>query len=617
MSMLFSIISATRCRSVHHHLAVDALRFLEGPDAAQWRMLLLHHHDQYLKGAKAPDEVFKDFKNHVLHVRSGEWGGAIDAAAEWRKRTVRAMQEKDWAHTAWCAGVMSHYVVDPFQPFHTHQTEEENVIHRAVEWSFFKSYRQFQAIIERELGGYPALAPLEGDDWLAQMLRGAARDSTKHYETIVDHYNFPVGAKRPTEGLDETLRQAIAPLIARATVSWARVLDKLAAEAAVKPPRVGGALQAFFMTLETPIQKILAAIADSGERAQVAAQYEEFRKTGKVRQTLSEDETTVRALHAAEVLDTPLSSLDARWPREIGTAHAPGRRSRKAKSRSPAPAKAAANTAPAATPHPPPPADPAPAGKAARGKKAAARAGAPAPLAAPEPPPPPPAAPAPSPSPFFNPAGGAPSEPAPAFKSAFTEAPAPAPAPPPPAPVRETPRAAPSLEPEPRPLLLTKKAKKKRGKDAAPERAEFCLRGDSPVQDAPSIGPKTAKRFHAIGIRTVSDLLALSPATAAVLLNTRFITSVDVSDWQAEAVLACTLPNLKSREAQALVACGLADVEAIADADPKALAEGLRVWATSSEGQRAWGKEEPGEDDARTLIDRAKRALVEQPKTLA
>src|SRR5262245_47033794 len=105
MSLLYSVVFGTRCRSNHHRLAVDALRFLQGPDAAAWRTLLLHHHNQYLKGAKAPDDEFKDFKNHVLHVRSGEWGGAIEAAEEWRKRLVRAIKEQDWSHVAWCAGV--------------------------------------------------------------------------------------------------------------------------------------------------------------------------------------------------------------------------------------------------------------------------------------------------------------------------------------------------------------------------------------------------------------------------------------------------------------------------------------------------------------------------------
>jgi hypothetical protein len=46
---------------------------------SDWRNLLLHYHAEYLGGAKAPDEVFKDFKNHVLHVREKEWGGAIEA----------------------------------------------------------------------------------------------------------------------------------------------------------------------------------------------------------------------------------------------------------------------------------------------------------------------------------------------------------------------------------------------------------------------------------------------------------------------------------------------------------------------------------------------------------
>jgi len=635
MSLLFSVISATRCRSMHHHLAVDALRFLEGPDAARWRMLFLHHHDQYLKGAKAPDTVFKDFKNHVLHVRGGEWGGAIDAAGEWRKRAVRAMQEKDWPHAAWCAGVMSHYVVDPFQPFHTHQTEEENVIHRAVEWSIFKSYRAFLSIIERELGGYPEVSLPAGDAWLAETVRGAAMLSTQNYETVVDHYNFAVGAKRPTEGLDDTLRHAIAPLIARATVTWARILDRLAAEAAVKPPKVDGGLQALFMTLETPIQKVLSAIADSQERAYVAAQFEEFRKTGKVRQTLSEDDATVRALHAAEVLKTPLSSLDARWPREIGTAHSTAKIKRpKAKKKAAGKAEAAA---PAVAVSTPPAAEPAP---TSRGKKAA-RASAPAPVeaappvvAAPAPPQPqqqqPPQQqqqqPPPPNSPFFSPGAAAPlpePQPEPAFKSAFSPEPAPEPMPAPAkaeSAAKEPSLSAPEPPAPPPPLLLTKKApKKKGGKGAAePEPQDYYLRGDSPLQDAPSIGPKTAKRFQAIGIRTVSDLLAISPATAAVLMNTRHITSVDVSDWQSEAMLACTLPNLQSKEAQALVACGLGDAEAIASAEPKALAEGLRVWAASSEGARAWGPgAQPSEKDALELIERAKKALSGRPKTAA
>jgi hypothetical protein len=131
MSACYRLVLDAVCRSNHHRIAVMALEHLQSDDAVGWRDLFLKHRDAYLEGAKAPDEVFKDFRNHVLHVRDGDWGGAPAAAREWYRRTVRAMQAQDWKHAAYCAGVMSHYVADPVQPFHTHQTEEENTVHRA------------------------------------------------------------------------------------------------------------------------------------------------------------------------------------------------------------------------------------------------------------------------------------------------------------------------------------------------------------------------------------------------------------------------------------------------------------------------------------------------------
>src|SRR5262245_3633643 len=185
MSLLYAVVFASRCRSNHHRLAVDALRHLQSADAEAWRNLLLHHHEEYLKGAKAPDDVFKDFKNHVLHVRDKDWGGAIDACKEWYRRLVRALADKDWKLAAWSAGVLSHYYCDPLQPFHTHQTEEEGVIHRAVEWSFSKSYKAFQKILETDLGGYPDVKAPTSEKWLAEMVKAGAKASNVHYELII------------------------------------------------------------------------------------------------------------------------------------------------------------------------------------------------------------------------------------------------------------------------------------------------------------------------------------------------------------------------------------------------------------------------------------------------
>lgn len=533
MSLLYAVVFASRCRSNHHRLAVDALRHLQSPDAGRWRDLLLHYHADYLSGAKAPDEQFKDFKNHVLHVREKEWGGAIESCEEWYRRTVKALVAKDWKQAAWSAGVLSHYYVDPIQPFHTHQTEEENVIHRAVEWSFSKSYATFQRILENDMGGYPKMDAPGGEKWLAEMVRAGARESNQHYEMVIDHYDFAKGVKDPPAGLDQELKDTIAKLVGHAAVGFARILDRAFEEAAVRPPKVGGDLQAFFLALEIPIQAVLKTMDNAAARKEVEAQYAEFQRTGKVRATLGEDDKVVRELHATEVLKTPLSSLDAKWPREIGEKAGEG-----------APARGATGKAPAL-----------PRAKQVRTIEIATK---------------------PEPTPV-------PALPAPAKQQM----------------PRELPEGAP----------LAKREK---------TLPKFTLNEEAPVVQAPSIGPKTAKRLEAVGVRTIADLLAMNAEAGEQQIDARHISAKVIRDWQAQALLACTVPGMKSREAQALVACGIEDAEELSRSDAAQLCEGVAQWGLSDEGQRAWGNAPaPTADDVATWIERAKRALQERKSTAA
>jgi len=532
MSLLYAVVFASRCRSNHHRLALDALRHLRSPDAESWRTLLLHHHREYLKGAKAPDEEFKDFKNHVLHVREKDWGGAIEACQEWYRRTVRALAARDWKLAAWSAGVLSHYYVDPHQPFHTQQSEEENVIHAAVERSFFKAYRTFQAMLEQELGGYPDVPTPGGEDWLKQMVKAGAKAANAHYDLIIDHYAFDRGAKTPLAGLDQDTMDAIAPLVGLAAVGFARVLDRAFEEAAVRPPKLSGALDAFFLTLEAPIQAVLSVIEDAKSRKLVAAQYEEYRRTGKVRASLSEDDRDVRALHAAEVLKAPLSSLDAKWPRELGSKHGEGARTRGK------PAKVAGTAM--AAPH----------------KLAQRRRSHLVDLEAEQTP-------------------DAKHDPIPPVK----------------------PNAARRELPEGAPLAKREKTLPR-----------YTLTEGAPVVQAPSIGPKTAKRLEAVGVRTIADLLKLTPEEGEQRIDARHISAQTIRDWQAQALLACTVPGLKSREAQALVACGVSDAAELAQLDAAELCEAIARWGLSVEGQRAWGAAPaPTPDDVATWIARARR----------
>ena len=490
MSMFYRLVMNSVCRSNHHRLAIDALRHLKNPQAEAWRDLFLDNHGKYLAGAKAPDEVFKDFKNHVLHPRDGDWGGAPMAAREWYKRTVRALQEKDWPHAAYCAGVMSHYVVDPIQPLHTGQTEEENVIHRAVEWSFSKSYADLQQILEQDLGGYTEVAISPGNDWLEQTIRAGARHANQHYEKVVDHFNFKAAAKDPKAGLDQELKDITAKLIGYAAVLLARVLDRAFAEAAVAPPKTNLTLATIFAVMAVPIRAVLKTIGDVKERLLVAQMYEEFRTTGKLRDTLSEDDRIVRELHATEVLKKPISTLDAQWPRETGTAHGTGTPAR-ARKKAPKP-------------------------KAEKPRREA--------------------------------------KPAPAAKAK---------APPPPA----------------------KGAAGKPGIVPVPaSRVRLSL--DAPVEDAPSIGPKTASRFTAIGINTVKDLLSASPDGAAAQIKFRHISANVIRDWQAQADLACTVPDINSLAAQLLVAVGIREADDLASAEPDMLVNMIEEYCESADGLR-------------------------------
>jgi hypothetical protein len=524
MSVYFKLVLGSVCRSNHHRLAILALEQLEDADAGRWRDLFLHHHAAYLEGAKAPDEVFKDFKNHVLHVRDGDWGGAPAAAREWYRRTVRALTQRDWKHAAYCAGVMSHYVVDPVQPFHTAQTEAENTIHRAVEFSFSKAFPELHLILRQDLG-FPVLQAPEGDRWLEELVRRGAEIANRHYDTVIDHYDFETGVDVPVAGLDQELKDIIAALMGYAAVSLARVLDRAFAEAGVKAPAVNLTLDTVFAVMKAPLRTLLAGIDDARERALIEEQFEEFRLTGKVRATLSEDDRVVRALHAEEVLKLPLSTLDCQWPRETGSAHgqgAPARRTRKVRGRQ---TPVRAPEAEVETPE---------------GRRDEA-----VPFAAPAPMPAPVRAPAIRPRPIARTA-----------------------------PVREVEPEDPVLEPD---------------ADAGIEeghRPRIRLNRQDAVMEAPSIGVKTASRLNVIGVKTVGDLLSLSPEETAKRIKASHINPQVVRDWQAQALLACSVPDMNGTQAQLLVGAGVQSVEDLAEADADFLMDAMADFIASPEGQR-------------------------------
>ncbi len=459
MSLIIRVLDAAYCRSTHHKLALDALAHLRAARAPAWRDFLVTYHQMYFEGAKDPDKTFKDFTNHVLHVRDNYWGGAREQVRHWYGATVRALWRKEWSLAAYSAGVMSHYVTDPLMPFHTGQTKEEANIHRAVEWSIRQSYDDLREVAKSRMG-YPHLEAGSHPGWLDELVTAGAEISNGYYEALIEHFDFAKSIKDPKEGLDQSGREMIAQLIAFATISLARILDRAFVEAGVAPPATQPTIEGIFSLLDIPIAWVTKNISDARERALVENQYQEWVATGQVERTLTADLRQVRE-------------------------------------------------------------------EAAKAKALASVIALPAPevLQSPQ-----------------------------STDSTLLEAP-----------TAPTPVSLPPAPPEVKPGLQ--------------------LSDD--VERAPSIGPKTAERLNACGVRTIGDLLESQAGPLSQQLGGGWHSPSVVLDWQDQARLILEVPELRAEQAKLLTGAGYRTAAAVAEAQPEELLQDVTSFLQSPRGQRA------------------------------
>jgi predicted flap endonuclease-1-like 5' DNA nuclease len=300
MGLLYRIIYAAHAKGTHHKLALDALAHLTGPDASAWRRVFLKHAETYVAGSKAPDDVFKDFKNHVLHPRDNFWGGAAVTARKWYDKTVEALRQESWSDAVHAAGILSHYVTDAVHPFHTGQSEAENSIHRAFEWSTAKSYEALKAVASG--GAVGEVTVPDRADWLEEMLRQGATRVNRHYEKLIAHYDINTGVVDPPSGIDPVGQRIMGDLILHAARLHGVVLGRALAEAGVPPPPVSLSIDVVLATLKMPIKQLVKRLEDRAEQRAVERMYDELRQTGTVELTLSDDDRQIRQLYAAEVL---------------------------------------------------------------------------------------------------------------------------------------------------------------------------------------------------------------------------------------------------------------------------------------------------------------------------
>lgn len=520
MSLLFRIIYAAHANGTHHKLALDALQHMERPDAERWRRMFLKYVDLYLEGSKAPDNSFKDFKNHVLHVGESYWGGAPEKVEAWYGHTVSALREMRWADAAYAAGVLSHYYTDPIHPFHTGQTEAENSIHRAVEWSINRSYDALRAIGVARFGTLDVAVP-QGAHWLKEMTCDGAEFSHRYYEKLIAQYDFKRGVVHPQEGFDEIGRTVIAELLMYAADGFGHILDRAVAEAGVTAPDVNLSLDTVIATIKIPAKWIAKKLTNAEDRRIVQAMYDELQATGRVEHSLPEDDRIIRDLHKREVLDAARAKQsDKRAVRVPEGDPAVAQRAQAARQ--------GQSLAPAA---------PAFDGKAnaSAPRKAPRRIEIEAELA-PE----------------------ALSDPAPR-----TAAP----------------------NPHQVPLGLPPRGTIAPADQRDAERRAYLTAVDD-LEKAPSIGPKMAERFAALGIKTVADFLARPPEDLAKLIDDRRMPAAVLEEWQHQAQLVMEIPGLRGTHAQLLTGAGYKTAQDVAASDPVGFAADVLKFATSDAGKR-------------------------------
>jgi hypothetical protein len=150
----------------------------------------------------------------------------------------------------------------------------------------------------------------------------------------------------------------------------------------------------------------------------------------------------------------------------------------------------------------------------------------------------------------------------------------------------------------------------KRETEAARRAAEAAkLTLESALDEAPSIGPKTAARFARIGVKTVGQLLAIDAKSAAAQIKARHITAEVIDEWKAQAELVRAVPSLSSCDAQLLTGVGVRDAETLSSMNPKALAKLVEPFAASSDGQRILRSSNPPDlEEIKGWIAAAKQA---------
>ncbi len=227
---LLSFLQRVHCSSTHHYFALDALPLVHTPAGKRLVRVLLRHHRRYLLGATDPDIRFRDYQNHVIHVKNGYWGGAPRMAHKWYDRMQRYLRTNRFSDAAHAAGVLSHYFTDPFQPLHTEYSELEKVLHRPIEQSIYRAYSEIYQLWRG--GQIEVIFQLSNRvSWLGESMLHGSKYANRKFGSLLEQYDLISAVDNPGTGLCVDAKNSLAEVFGLAITGWARVLERAAQEA--------------------------------------------------------------------------------------------------------------------------------------------------------------------------------------------------------------------------------------------------------------------------------------------------------------------------------------------------------------------------------------------------
>ena len=292
MNTIIAILRAAHCKSTHHFFAIDALDEVSSERGKSLANLLLANYSNYLQGAKDPDTVFKDFENHVLHVRDGYWGGAAKTAEKWLEKSNTLLTAGNWKEAAYAIGVLSHYFTDPFMPLHTAQSPRETIFHRPLEWSVCCSYQSIFKLASED-PGLESFPISSGKDWLTDGILRGATIANRYYDPLMDDYDIKDSGKHPELALGLDSKKSLAKIFTWVLTAWGTAIDRIANNSSASLPSISLAIPTLLAGVQTPIKKIVAAMDTAQQRSEVERILDEFQRTGNVVRNVSPEQKTV------------------------------------------------------------------------------------------------------------------------------------------------------------------------------------------------------------------------------------------------------------------------------------------------------------------------------------